>query len=172
VRRVPIVLVFALGWLAACSDSAPQDSSAETIVGGQASNALQDSTVLLAYNEPQSGRLSTCTGTMIGARLVLTARHCVSKTDAYSLCGADGSATAGAHIYADYPAASLRVFTGHTLPDSFTSGAHGRGQRVVTDGATTLCNHDVAVVVLEQPVARSAIAPVRLYGAPRLGDLP
>ena len=53
----------------------------QPIVGGIASGADQDSVVALARFE-NGVRVGLCTATLVAANLALTARHCVSATDA------------------------------------------------------------------------------------------
>jgi MYXO-CTERM domain-containing protein len=160
----------------ACSSSDPTPASTGTgrsaIIKGAASDASQDAAILLAYYDAASGQAGACSGTMLSPRIVLTARHCVSQTDESSACNADGKALAGGKVYADHKATSLFVFTGTSRPD-FSTGRvtpQGNGLKLVTDGAKTMCNHDVALVVLAEPVAGAVIAPVRFSGPPEVGE--
>ena len=59
----------------------------QAIVNGSASGAAQDSVVALAWLE-NGARVGLCTATLVASNLALTARHCVSATDASAACGA------------------------------------------------------------------------------------
>lgn len=160
----------------ACSSSDPTPAATGTarsaIIKGAESDASQDAAILLAYYDAASGQAGGCSGTMLSPRIVLTARHCVSQTDESSACNADGKALAGGKVYSDHKATSLFVFTGTTRPNFATGRVtpQGTGQKIVTDGAKTMCNHDVALVVLAEPVAGAVIAPVRFSGPPEVGE--
>lgn len=135
----------------------------QPIVGGAASGIEQDAVVVLARFESGT-RASLCTATLVAPNLVVTARHCVSATDASAACGSDGKAVVGAALHGDRAPATLVVFTaaGGLAPDTTTeAGAKARGKKLVVDSATTICNHDLAFVVLDTAIA-GPIASVRL----------
>ena len=62
--------------LAGCTGSAVVESRGEAIVNGTAGG---DPAVVLVYNTRRGG---LCTGSLIGPRLVLTAKHCIQEADA------------------------------------------------------------------------------------------
>jgi MYXO-CTERM domain-containing protein len=117
------------------------------------------------FVDMSTGEVGECTGTLLAPRLVLTARHCVSKTDEGALCDPSGKAIQGARVYSDHPASSLYVFTGTKRPNigfSKNLGEQGRGASIFVPDAKTLCNNDIALVVLKDPVENAQIAPIRL----------
>ena len=159
----------------------------QPIVGGKASGADQDSVVALARFE-NGARVGLCTATMVAANLALTARHCVSATDATAACDASGKPVAGALLHGDRVASTLAVYatTGGIAPlTTVEAGASAHGKTLVVDvDATTICNHDLAFVILDKAIA-SPIAPMRLaapaaadplivvgFGITELGSLP
>ncbi|MEA2747362.1 MAG: hypothetical protein QOI41_1505 [Myxococcales bacterium] len=159
----------------------------QPIVGGIASGADQDSVVALARFE-NGARVGLCTATMVAANLALTARHCVSATDATAACNASGQPVAGALLHGDRVATTLAVYatTGGVAPDTtIEAGASAHGKTLVVDAdATTICNHDLAFVILDTALA-SPISPMRLaapaaadplvlvgFGITELGSLP
>jgi hypothetical protein len=135
----------------------------QPIVGGAASGVDHDAVVVLARFE-NGARVGFCTATMIAPNLVVTARHCVSATDASAGCGADGNPIVGAGLHGDRAPESLAVFTavgGVTPITSTDAAAKAHGKKLVVDSSTTLCNHDLAFVVLDKAVA-GPIASIRL----------
>lgn len=133
------------------------------IVGGTVSDGRQDAVVALARFE-DGVRRGLCTATLVAPNLIVTARHCVSATDAVASCGSDGEPVAGALLHGDRAPGDLAVFVGAggVAPDTTVeSAAKARGKLLVVDEATTICNRDLAFVVLDRKVS-APVAPVRL----------
>jgi secreted trypsin-like serine protease len=155
--------------LIACSASAPNDEAIgqtrAAIVAGSASDASQDAVVMLVTIDPaKKNQVFICTAALLAPRLVLTARHCVSDTDLDVACSADGKPVRGGAIQKNHDPKHLYVFTGKDRPiltPSVFSPA-GRGLEILDDGATNLCNHDLALVLLEKPIDAVPLAPIRL----------
>jgi MYXO-CTERM domain-containing protein len=144
--------------------------SASAIIHGKADTEEHDSVVLLAIlkgNVPGG----TCTGTMVAPNLVLTARHCVSETDRGALCKVDGTPYAGGDVGDDYDPADLLVYTGKLAIQGLDDEeyAAARGKRIFVEDASTLCDRDVAFVLLDRPVD-VPVAPLRLEGGARRGE--
>jgi hypothetical protein len=168
-------LVLALVALAACV--APREgedlrATAQAIVKGTNSDASQDATVLvLHYDALSKDGSAGCSGTLLAPRLVMTARHCVATTDPKAACASDGTPLAGGVVQADHDPTKLYVFAGVTRPDFLSTVPQGsKGKEIVDDGANTLCNHDIALIVLDTPLPNGKIAPIRLDGGPTKGE--
>jgi hypothetical protein len=155
-------------------DLPPIGRSAEAIVRGTASTDTQNAVVLVVHYDPlqQAGvTQSNCTGTLLTPRLVLTARHCVSNTDEGASCDASGHAIQGGGVGSDYLASSIYVFGGTSRPDLIGGKARPSiGVEILTTGVSSLCNEDLALVLLDVPVVGAMIAPIRLDGGPKAGE--
>jgi len=153
-------------WLG-CHDApervAPTDPDELAVIGGKHSTAAQNAVVLLRIADQ-----AVCTGTLVARDLVLTARHCVSETDEGIVCAPSGRAIRGGEVGPDRPAADIEVFTGLRAS---SLRARARGARIVHDGATNLCNHDLAFVVLDRAVTGTPIAALRITDSTRTGEL-
>ena len=127
---------------------------------------------MLVFLDPGTGFRGICTAALIAPRLVLTARHCVADTDADVACSADGAPTSGGVVNANHDPRALYVFTGKERPDldPKTWKPSGRGLEVLDDGSSNLCDHDLALVLLEQPIAGTPIAALRLDGTVETGE--
>ncbi|MDF2697476.1 MAG: peptidase, partial [Labilithrix sp.] len=142
---------------------APFSRTQSAIYKGKDSDSSQNAVVLLV----RPGNI--CTGTLLAPRLVLTARHCVSQTIATTTQGGIACAQVGtlsaATFGRTYAADSIFVFVGKAQDDFVQSGvatASSTGKEILHDRDKSLCNHDIALLVLDQPIEDAPILPVRL----------
>ena len=177
--------VLALGLLAAaCAAQSTDDRvgrTSQAIVGGSASDESQDSTVMLFHLDPAGPRrLGICTAALIAPRLLLTARHCVSTTDEQVACDSDGTPLLGASIISNHDPANLFVFTGKDRPELIGDAPPtldptkwkpaAQGAEIIDDKSGTLCNHDLALLLLKEPILDVPVATLRLDGDAASGE--
>jgi V8-like Glu-specific endopeptidase len=151
--------------LACGSSEVPLDQFSQrtdAIVGGYPDEPEENDAVVVVRATDAEG---LCTGTLIAPNVVLTARHCVSKTTEFVDCVDD--------VTVDIPAQDLSIRRGFNM-FSFIS----RGKHLVHDHSTNLCGHDIALIVLEQDdVTTSPVlatiqpVPVRVHKGPEIGEL-
>lgn len=109
----------------------------------------------------RAGTDRLCSGTLVSPRLVLTARRCVSRTTGAGTCPA-----AGVQVLEDLAPAELAILVGD---DTASAREVARGVAILAPGGVTLCDADLAAVVLDQAVTAVKPAPVRMRG-PAAGD--
>ncbi len=164
---------------AACSSSGGGEehtgTAAQAIVKGTISDDSQNATVLVMHYDALSkggGAASGCTGSLLTPRLVLTARHCVSITDDTAACTSEGKPVGGGAVMSDHVPNKIYVFGGKDRPDFLSGNVNpSRGQEILTTGANKLCNDDIALVLLDKPVAGAKITPIRLDAPPQKGEI-
>jgi MYXO-CTERM domain-containing protein len=136
------------------------------IIKGQPSGADHDAVVIVARFE-DGVRRGLCSGTLVAANLVLTARHCVSVADGTVGCGTDGQPLLGGTLHGDRPPGELAIFLGESgvsAPPTSEGAADARGAKLVVAETSTLCNADLAFVVLDRSLD-APIASLRLGSA-------
>ncbi|MDB5218233.1 MAG: hypothetical protein JWO86_6160 [Myxococcaceae bacterium] len=119
--------------------------TSSAIVNGSPSTASQDAAVFI--NVGTDGQF--CTGALIAPNLVITARHCVQGTDESSECGA---------YTTRLDPATLGIALGAGA-SATTVIAHGK--KTFVDSGTTMCSHDIALILLDQEIPNASIATVR-----------
>lgn len=175
-RAVATRLLFGLPFLGCAGEDAGESvgSRKEPIVLGTASTDAQNAVVALDHIVPTSDpnvlSVESCTATLVAPNVVLTARHCVSPTAGPLVeCDAQGRGNADGQVSTTFPADTLYVFYGKERGKRTPSAAAARGAKILHDGATNLCNHDLALVVLDK-AAGPMFAPMRLDATVKVGD--
>jgi hypothetical protein len=108
---------------------------------------------------------------MVAPNLVLTARHCVSRTDEGALCSAAGSIISGGRVVDDHAPGEIGIYRGKDAillaDDDMAATAHGK--QLVIDESNTICNGDLAFIVLDRAI-NGPVASLRLSGGAREGE--
>ncbi len=163
--------LLAASLVTACSDAGTSTEAStigraqSAVIKGKPSTSAQDAVVLLVHYESSDPYgVGACTGTLLSDKIVLTARHCVAQTDEAAACDENGKPIQGGNVQSNHKASSLYVFTGKTRPDFYAGEVKpaARGAKILDTGSKTLCNSDIAVVILDQAIPNAMIAPIRL----------
>lgn len=135
------------------------ESSQTDIFGGAPDSARVSGVVALRVGT--AAPFEICSGALVAPNVVLTARHCVSKmvTDKV-ICTDRGQSANGAHVGGDHRVEELAVFASET-PD-FEGEPDARATAVVHADGSSLCNSDIALLVLDRAPAGTSPLPVRL----------
>lgn len=171
-RSFPLAFSLLAALTAGCaaSDGSDLGRNSSPIINGVPSGP-EDNSAVAVLNLPAGGGFNgACSGVLISPKIVLTARHCVSQTQAGGVaCSKDGKPLAGGGVVKDYPAKDLAILTGTKLNFSMFSTAP-RGTKVLTSGTRNLCNNDIALIILDEAITDMPIAQLRLETAPEKGE--
>lgn len=168
--KIPHAAAIVAAFGALASGCAADPESHETvgqviqpIIRGVASGTEHDAVVVLT-NFRDGLRRNLCSATLVAPNMLITARHCVSDTESSSACTDQGTALTGAGVKADRPPGNLVVFVGKNgiVPDTeVEANGTARGAKLVVGNSTTVCNADIAFLILDRKVD-APIAPIRL----------
>ena len=171
-RRLGAALLASLGSVACVASPSGERPSSERspVVNGEPSESGIEDAVLLLRTVVDERDL-VCSSSLVAPNLVLTARHCVSHlVDGLFSCttrgelveDGSGAGRLGVHL----PAADLE-FYGNELPREMPLA---RGERVLSTLSETICQNDLAFVVLDRSL-ELPVFPLRLAGRARRGEL-
>lgn len=152
------------------SDDVRVAAQVQSIIDGEASGAADDA-ILMTRAVHEGGREQICSASLVAPNLLVTARHCVSYlTEGLFTCslegelvnGGDGAGELGLHV----PSDSIEVYGREAPRDEPLA----RGLRTISTLSETICNNDLAFVVLDRALDLPVV-PLRLARPAEYGEL-
>jgi MYXO-CTERM domain-containing protein len=142
------------------------DDDTQAIMGGRLDDGATASSSVVALRIGNATPFELCTGSLIAPNVVLTARHCVSKSANPTVsCNEKGASTNGPHVSLDYAPESLHVYTGSN--PNFAGEPAAAAKAIFHPKGNVLCNSDIAVVVLDANISGVTPLAIRLSGSVR-----
>ena len=175
-RILAVVLVAPLGVVCvatAATDSVGQgsqtgDTALTSIIHGAESGASEDAVLDIWLKD--NGGWATCTGSLIAPNVVLTAYHCVARETPSgdercpAIASGDAVYTEHSAIYADHlPAQNIYVSQSRERGSAADAKFVARGAEILDDATRVLCSHDIAVVLLDQPITNVRPLKIRVH---------
>ena len=147
-RALPVAVIFAATLASACASNdgavAPTpDVNADQveIVGGVPDRGRNPAVIAIDI-----GEVALCSGALVAPNVVLTARHCVSKTTESVQCPAPAGTR---QVTSDRAPSSLKILVGD---DVSTAKAEALGKQVLTPDSDELCSNDIALIILDRDI--------------------
>ncbi len=149
--------------LVQCAPAAQEDEtwSEDSIYGGAVDTDGPVNGAVVALRVGDGTRAELCSATAIAPNVLLTARHCVSQSvTKVVVCNSNGESENGAHFRDDHPLEKIRVFTGSK--PNFAGPVAAAVTKVFHPEGNTVCNRDIALLVLDRDLADVKPLPIRL----------
>jgi Trypsin len=126
---------------------------------------------VVAVAATEGDKFTLCSGALVARNLILTARHCVSKAITTNpSCDAAGHSHNGAHVDTDLDPQDIAIFDGpHVRPGLDVPLA--RGIRTLHPQGASLCDADLAYIVLDRPIYTLPVLPLRSHAPIEEGDV-
>ncbi len=126
---------------------------------------------VIAIAAADGDRYTLCSGALVARNLVLTARHCVSKAlTSNPSCDAAGRSHNGAHVDKDLDPQDIAIYEGPRVRPGLDAPL-ARGIRTLHPQGATLCDADVAYLVLDRPIYHLPVLPLRSHAPVAEGDV-
>jgi hypothetical protein len=149
-------------FVAGCTATEARDEervgSASARIQGGFVDGRDDGVVGVALIDEEGRIRRTCSGTLIAPNLVLTAQHCVADTKESVVCRTSVFGSL-------FPAERLRVTSSDSMWADDTDWERVT-EVIAPPGPPKVCGRDVALVVLQKPLACAATIAPRLDGPP------
>jgi hypothetical protein len=137
-----LLLLLLFGCRATPSIELADDPRETAIYGGVADHDAHSAVVMLAHESDDGWSL--CTATLVAPRVLLTAAHCVLRNSpAYISCGG----SVAERTFTSVLAKEIEVHVG--LKPKLEAPPAARGRRIFLPKLGTLCDRDVAAIVLD-----------------------
>jgi hypothetical protein len=134
------------------------ESTSNAIYGGEIDNTTANNAVV-ALRVGDGSPFELCSGVLIAPNVVMTARHCISKNLTDSIdCDENGISHDGDQLGEDVVPRTIHVMLGAN-PD-FNAKPSANGKLIFRPKGQSLCNADLAMVVLDREIA--SVAPMRI----------
>lgn len=170
---------FAALWVAACqeADQPPASPSnegpalaqrADTLIGGQNSDASQDSTVLIRV-DTGNGEVNVGTGVLIAPNLLMAALHTVSVVKSANDTFPCVPGKVVLDVYALRDVSTIGVFPGMIRPGPNAKPPVAT-KKIFPMPVSDLCQGDLSVVQLESDLPDAMISPIRFEDTVKVGD--
>jgi V8-like Glu-specific endopeptidase len=139
------------------------------IVEGQEDDDDRSVAGVVALRVGAAGQYKLCTGTLVAPTLVLTARHCVAMTLSNEVsCYADGRSASGEQVAGNEALEDIVVFLGGS--PAFATAPAARARAIIAPSGPSLCDSDIAVIVLDKPIVGVTPLPLRLHSPAHPGE--
>jgi hypothetical protein len=152
-------------------------SVAQSIIGGDPATSVDDFVVYVGRKTSDPAGATNCGGALVAPNLVVTAKHCVRDYDqrSTSICDATGEpqlGSTGGYITGQPPPSEFWIYPGVDGRRRFIKGEAPAavGSAIVDDGTPTLCSHDLAYLVLDEPIEGVPLAKLRLGERPESAE--
>ncbi len=155
----PTLLLAGAGCGGGAAEPEATATTSAAIYGGVIDDDAQANGAVVAIEIGDGSSVFTlCTGSLVGPNVVLTARHCVSSQIAVPDCDINGNSLDGADFGDDVPVSTVNVFAGPSIYQGETPSATATA--FYHPSGTTLCNADLALIVLNQSI--SSVPPLHV----------
>lgn len=152
-NRLAVAALLGATQLGCSIESEPLAGAQERVLGGEPSGSTQDGILYVTAevrNLSNAAVVKIGSGTLVAPNLLLTALHVVSKnpSNVPFACDASGNAVSGgsgALLGPSVAPEKVAVYAG-PVPNA-APAAHGT--QIVSSGSTTICENDIAFVVLD-----------------------